>query len=402
MDDSLRSTILAVDERLTDATITWLRHPVEHAEEQGAPADGGSLRASRDEASHDEDAYLVVAMAAAAVAAAEARADFDEDMPLNDRKVMVDGAATEAAEKILDRAPFGILVAAGEGERDDSPGAHTGQRLGLRGDDPSVAIDGVFDYVDGTELVATNQPGALTLGGFGSGVRPVPDLQAYAALAPTGVLGDLDIMARPEDGLVPLLENIARASGKRPDALTVATHSIASKPMHSTLIDLMRGRVREVLVPERVTVEPPYLLSLAGMSEPRIDSMIGAIGLSELAFAAGLVDLVAPEMGFVFRLASIAGPRAQPDLTGLDALFVFSEDEEAALRSGGWDKDRQYRSEDLVRPGTSRAAALFAVTDNPALGLRGPEPRDGGAAHVEGFLVKQAGRVGRISLSYRR
>lgn len=391
MDDSLRSTILAVDERLTDTTITWLHHPAAHADERGA----------RDEASHDEDAHLVAAMAAAALAAAEARADFDEDLPLNDRKVMVDGAATEAAEKILDRAPFGIRVAAGEGERDDSPGAHTGQRLGLQGDDSSV-IDGVFDYVDGTELAATNQPGALTLGGFGTGVRPVPDLQAYAVLAPTGALGDLDLMARPEDGIVPLLESIARASGKRPEALTVATHSVASKPMHSTLIDLMRRRVREVLVPELVTVEPPYLLSLVGLSEPRIDSMIGAIGLSELAFAAGLVDLVAPDLGFAFRLASIAGPRAQPHLTSLDALFTFSEDEEAALRSRGWDKDRQYRSEDLVRPGTSRAAALFAVTDNPALGLRGPEPRDGGAAHVEGFLVKQAGRVGRIGLSYRR
>src|SRR5690606_3617743 len=124
------------------------------------------------------------------------------------------------------------------------------------------------------------------------------------------------------------------------------------------------------------------------LSEPRIDSMIGAIGLSELAFAAGLVDLVAPELGFVFRLASVTGPRSQPHLTSLDALFTFSGDEEAALRPGGWDRGEQYTSEDLVRPGTSRAAALFAVTDNPALGLRGPDPRTGDVAHVEGLLVK--------------
>ncbi|MEU7718629.1 fructose-bisphosphatase class II [Streptomyces tibetensis] len=401
MDDSLSSMILAVDERLTHAAITWLDQPAAHGGGYGPAADGGNDRAPRDGTADEEDAYLVAALASAALAAAEARASFGEDMSLNDRKVAVDGAATEAAEKILGRAPFRIRVAAGEGERDDSPGAHTGQWLGLPGD-VSPVIDGVFDYVDGTELVATDQPGALALGGFGSGVRPVPDLQAYAALAPTGALRDLDIMSRPEDDVVPLLEGIAAAAGKRPDELTISTHSLASKPMHRTLVDLMRGRVREVLVPERVTVEPPYLLSLAGLSEPRIDSMIGAIGLSELAFAAGLVDLVAPELGFVFRLASVTGPRAEPRLTSLDALFKFSEDEEAALRSGGWCKDRQYTSADLVQPGSSRAATLFAVTDNPTLGLRGPEPRGGGVAHVEGFLVKPAARIGSIRLSYRR
>ncbi|WP_158102505.1 fructose-bisphosphatase class II [Streptomyces africanus] len=401
MDDSLSSTIMAVDERLTHATVTWLNPSAAHGGGRGSAADSGDGRTPRDATADDEDAYLVAAMASAALAAAEARAGFGDGMSLNDRKVTVDGAATEAAEKILGRAPFRIRVAAGEGERDDSPGAHTGQWLGLP-DEGSPVIDGVFDYVDGTELAATDQPGALALGGFGSGVRPVPDLQAYAALAPTGALRGLDIMARPEDGVVPLLERIAAALGKSPDELTVSTHSVASKPMHRTLIDLMRGRVRQVLVPERVTVEPPYLLSLAGLSEPRIDSMIGAIGLSELAFAAGLVDLVAPELGFVFRLASVTGPRAEPGLTSLDALFKFSEDEEVALTAGGWRKDRQYTSEDLVRPGTSRAATLFAVTDNPALGLRGPEPRGGDVAHVEGFLVKPAARIGSIRLSYRR
>ncbi|WP_314224839.1 fructose-bisphosphatase class II [Streptomyces zaehneri] len=389
----MRNAIKAVDDRITEVSVTWLDTSGSHDGADGDAAGG---------ANPDEDATLVAAMASAALAAAQARTGFTDGMTLNDRKVAVDGAATEAAEKILRQAPFGIRVAAGEGERDDSPGAHSGQWLGLPESEASCVVDGVFDYVDGTELAATAQPGALTLGGFGIGVRPVPDLQAYAVLAPVEVLHDLDMMPRPEDGVVPLLERIAASVGKLPADLTVSTHSIASNPMHHTLIDLMRGRVRAVLVPESVTVEPPYLLSLVGLSEPRIDSMIGAIGLSELAFAAGLVDLVAPELGFAFRLASVSGPRAEPDLARLDALFKFSEDEEAALSFSGWDKDRQYTSGELVRPGTSRAAALFAVTDNPALGIRGPEPEGEGVAHVEGFLVKPSARVGRIRLGYRR
>lgn len=402
MSEVLRGAILAVDNRVTSATITWLDVSGTHggvadSGEESRPADG----ASPDATTHQEDAHLVAAMASAALAAAEICTGFTENMSLNDRKVKVDGAATEAAEKILRQAPFRIRVAAGEGERDDSPGAHSGQWLGVP-DSTALVVDGVFDYVDGTELAATNQPGALTLGGFGSAVRAVPDLQAYAVLAPVGLLDDLEIMSRPEDGVVSLLSRIAESAGKLPGDMTVATHSVHSKPMHRTLIDLMRGCVREVLVPELVTVEPPYLLSLIGLSKPRIDSMIGAIGLSELAFAAGLVDLVAPGLGFVFRPASISGPRAEPHLTSLDALFKFSEDEEAALRSDGWDVARQYTSKDLVRPGSSRAAALFAVTDNPALGLSGPEAEGEDVAYVEGFLVKPRARVGRIRLGYRR
>ncbi|MDX3615129.1 fructose-bisphosphatase class II [Streptomyces europaeiscabiei] len=385
MNETLRRAILKVDERVVDAAVTWL----------DADAD-----ADPDAGVDQEDVYLVAAMASAALAAAEAGTAFTDGMSLNDRKVAVDGAATVAAEKILRQAPFGIRVAAGEGERDDSPGAYSGQWLGTP-DAPHV-VDGVFDYVDGTELAATNQPGALTLGGFGGSVRPVPDLQAYAILAPVRLLDDLDLMLRPEDGVAAALDAIARSLGKSPQDLVVSTHSLASRPMHSGLIDLMRARTRAVLVPESVTVEPPYLLSLVGLSEPRIDSMIGAIGLSELAFAAGLVDLLSPGLGFTFRLASISGPRAEPSLTSLDALFKFSEDEQAALRSSGWCKDRSYTSADLVEPGTSRAAALFAVTDNQALAIRGPEAQGEGAVHVEGFLVKPSAKIGKIRLGYRR
>lgn len=396
MNEVLSRAVQACDERVVEVAVHWSDQGGGHADGTGGPGVG-----TPDAAEAQEDAHLVAAMASAALGAAEARSGFADGMSLNDRKIAVDGAATEAAEKILRQAPFRIRVAAGEGERDDSPGAHSGQWLGLEnGTLPKV--DAVFDYVDGTELVAENLPGALTLGGFGGDVRAVPDLQAYAVLAPVDLLEDLDLGPSPEVSVIPVLDRIAKAVGKSPDTLTVSTHSVASKPMHSTLVELMRGQGSEVLVPERVTVEPPYLLSLIGLSRPRIDTMIGAIGLSELAFAAGLIDLIAPDLGFVFRLASIAGPRAEPELTNLDALFKFSEDEEIALRRSGWDKDRPYTSKDLVRPGSSRGAALFAVTDNPALGVSAPRPDEKGVVHVEGFLVKPAARVGRIRLGYRR
>ncbi|GAA3501810.1 hypothetical protein GCM10019016_089170 [Streptomyces prasinosporus] len=152
--------------------------------------------------------------------------------------------------------------------------------------------------------------------------------------------------------------------------------------MHRALVDLMRERAREVLVPERVTAEPPRPLSLAGLSAPGTDGVTGAAGPSELA--AGPVDLVAPGSGFAFRLAPVAGPPAGPRPTSLDALFGFSEDEEAALGPGGRDEDRQYTGEDPVRPGTSRAAAPFAVTDDPAPAPRGRSRAEGGPRRGRG------------------
>ena len=355
--------------------------------------------APRDSAVTEENACLIAAMASAALAAAEKAGGLSSDIPLNDRKTRIDGAATSAAENIFERAHLRIKVAAGEGERDSSPGAHSGQVMGSDAADAPV-VDGVFDYVDGTELAATLQPGALALGSLGAAVRKIPDLQAYSLLAPVGVLQEIDIMGNPEEQVMPALNHVADSAGKNLNELVVSTHSVSSNPMHHSLIHAMRAQGVEVLVPEQVTVEPPYLLSLVGLSVPKIDSMVGAIGFSELAFAATLVDLMAPEMGFVFRSASISGPRARTS-EDLSVLFEFSADESNAFAADGWDTKRQYTSADLVQPGSSRVAALFCVTENSDLDLRAPTA-DVGRTRVEGLLVEPAGAVSKITVSYTR
>ncbi|MFI7426698.1 fructose-bisphosphatase class II [Micromonospora sp. NPDC049836] len=375
----LHEVIRPLDERIVEVRARVLRESAE-----GGPP-----------APVTERSALIAAMSAAALAAANADA---AQVPVALGKTRVDGAATAAAEAVFRRSALQIRVTAGEGERDGSPGASSGQTLGRQAG-ADGAVDGVFDYVDGTTLAVLGEPGALALGGLGSGLRSVPDLSAYAVLAPHLILPELDVLTTPEAHALPILRRIADAAGKPLDTLTVFTHSIAEKPLHRTLVDLMRPAVGRVIVPPLVTIEPPYLLSLAGLAEPRIDAMIGSIGLSELAFAALLLDLVAPEHGFVFRVASMAGPRRHPASVTLDPLFAFNAEEEQQFAAHGWRTDRQYTSADLVPAGSARLAAIFAVTDEPMLRLTGASQPSGG--RTQGLLLEPGGQVTRIDVHYR-
>jgi hypothetical protein len=340
-------------------------------------------------------------MSAAALAGAQKAYDLKASVPLNIRKKEIDGAATAAAETVFNKATITIRVAAGEGQRDDSPGALVGQQLGNSHVDVPTdeQLDGVFDYVDGTSLAAMRSEGALALGGLGYGLRSVPDLQAYAVLAPRELLERIDIMSAPESHALTVLDKVAAFSSKSVSDLTVFTHSISSNLMHHSLIDLLKAKVSTLIVPEFVTVEPPYLLSLVGLAAPRIDSMIGAIGLSELAFAAMMLDLVCPDYGFVFRLGSISGPRRFPTDKTLWPLFEFSDEESQVFADAGLSIRAQYSSLDLVPQGSGLVAAIFAITDNPLLKLLAPSGGDD-IPKTNGLLLERNAHISRVSVLY--
>lgn len=140
----------------------------------------------------DPHGILVAAMAAAARAGKMAADSTTGE--IQDRKRRIDHDATAAAESILRGFAERLVIVAGEGPGEQMPGAYVGQELG---DASGRAWSGVFDYIDGTTLTALGLPGALALGGLGQGLRAVPDLQAYAVLAPTSIADRLDITTTP-------------------------------------------------------------------------------------------------------------------------------------------------------------------------------------------------------------
>src|SRR3954451_17861380 len=83
-----------------------------------------------------------------------------------------DAAATEAMRRTMDEIDFAGRIVIGEGERDEAPMLYIGERVGRgppRGGadddtaDDVVAIDIAVDPLEGTNLVAHGQAGAITV-----------------------------------------------------------------------------------------------------------------------------------------------------------------------------------------------------------------------------------------------
>lgn len=86
----------------------------------------------------------------------------------------VDAAAVAALRAALADVPFDGRVVVGEGEKDEAPMLHLGERFG-RAHAGDAAVDLAVDPVDGTRLAASGRPGAMTV----------------VAIAPRGGLFDL-------------------------------------------------------------------------------------------------------------------------------------------------------------------------------------------------------------------
>ncbi|WAH35898.1 class II fructose-bisphosphatase [Alicyclobacillus dauci] len=76
------------------------------------------------------------------------------------QKNEADGAATEAMRRMFDTVSMDGTVVIGEGEMDEAPMLYIGERLGL-GVAPEVDV--AVDPLEGTDIVATGQPNAITV-----------------------------------------------------------------------------------------------------------------------------------------------------------------------------------------------------------------------------------------------
>ncbi|MGO4105831.1 fructose-bisphosphatase class II family protein [Leifsonia sp. YAF41] len=118
----------------------------------------------------------------------------------------VDGAAVAGMRQAFSRVPIDGVIVVGEGEKDEAPLLHTGERVGT-GAGPRVDV--AVDPVDGTRLAAENRPGAI----------------AVMSVAPRGSLFD--------PGPVFYLDKFVTsgaAAGLRLDAPTVDTlHELAAR-----------------------------------------------------------------------------------------------------------------------------------------------------------------------------
>ena len=76
-----------------------------------------------------------------------------------------DAAATEAMRRTMDEIDFAGRIVIGEGERDEAPMLYIGERVGRTGAEraDAPAVDIAVDPLEGTNLVAHGQAGAITV-----------------------------------------------------------------------------------------------------------------------------------------------------------------------------------------------------------------------------------------------
>ncbi len=126
-----------------------------------------------------------------------------------------DQAATEAMRRAMDETDLAGTIVIGEGERDEAPMLYIGEQVGRHDEGAAAAVDIAVDPLEGTNLVATGQAGALTVlaASETGGLTHAPDTYLEKLAVGPVVAGCVDITA-------PAAQNCHRiAEALRPQGL---------------------------------------------------------------------------------------------------------------------------------------------------------------------------------------
>ena len=244
-----------------------------------------------------------------------------------------DDAAVEAMRRTMDEIEFAGRIVIGEGERDEAPMLYIGEEV-VRHDDGAEAvpaIDIAVDPLEGTNLVAHGQPGAITVlaASEAGGLVHAPDTYMEKLCVGPVVAGKVDIRESPAENL----GRIAEALGRKVNDITVV---ILERPRHDELI----GAVREA--GGRIKLIGDGDLSAA------ISCAVSGTGVHAVMGIGG-----APEGVLMAAALRCLGGEIQ-------ARFRYRSDEERArgARMGHGDEDRVYTTEELA----SGEQLVFAAT----------------------------------------
>jgi len=149
------------------------------------------------------------------------------------QKKNADKAATDSMRNEINKLSFNGEVVIGEGELDEAPMLYIGEKLGLGG---NLNLDIAVDPVEGTNFVAKNYPGALSVisiaekGNLFNAPETYMDKIAVSNKIPFEAT-DLDFSVEKN------IKNIADALNKD---LTNITACLLNRPRHKKIIDELK------------------------------------------------------------------------------------------------------------------------------------------------------------------
>jgi fructose-1,6-bisphosphatase II len=187
-----------------------------------------------------------------------------------------DKAAVDAMRLGFNSLDIKGLVIIGEGEKDEAPMLYNGEKVGMG---TGLAVDIAVDPVEGTNLLATGRPNAISVIGAslsGTMYNPGPSFYMRKLVAPAAAAAVIDIDAPAADNL----KKVAKALGKDVNDLVVF---VLDKPRHQQLIKDIRA------AGARIQLHTDGDVSGALMAvDPRsdVDIMMGTGGTPEGVIAA--------------------------------------------------------------------------------------------------------------------
>ena len=247
-----------------------------------------------------------------------------------------DAAATEAMRRTMEEIEFDGRIVIGEGERDEAPMLYIGERVGRssvgRTDVP--AIDIAVDPLEGTNLVAHGQAGAITVlaASESGGLTHAPDTYMEKLCVGPVVAGKVDIRESPSENL----GRIAEALGRRIGDITVV---ILERPRHDDLIAEVRAAGARIKLIGDGDLSAAISCAVSGTG---VHAVMGIGGAPEGVITAAALRCLGGEIQARFRYRS-------------------PEERERGARMGHGDEDRVYLTDDLA-PGDNIVFAATGVT----------------------------------------
>jgi fructose-1,6-bisphosphatase II len=263
---------------------------------------------------------------AAAIASARSMGRGDKDG--------ADRAAVEAMRRTMDEIDMAGTIVIGEGERDRAPMLYIGEEVGRRdskGRRAAAEIDIAVDPLEGTNLVAHGQAGAITVlaASERGGLVHAPDTYLEKLCVGPIAAGRVDIRLSPTENL----QRIASALGRAVSDITVV---ILERPRHDALI----AEVREAGARIKLISDGDLSAAIScAVSGTGVHAVMGTGGAPEGVITAAALRCLGGEIQARFR-------------------FRNDAERERATKMGHGDEDRVYHTEDLA----SGEHLVFAAT----------------------------------------
>jgi fructose-1,6-bisphosphatase II len=251
-----------------------------------------------------------------------------------------DLAATEAMRRTMDETDIAGTIVIGEGERDKAPMLYIGERVGKHDGTGADAVDIAVDPLEGTNLVATGQGGAITVlaASETGGLTNAPDTYLEKLAVGPVAAGCVDITR-------PAAENTNRIAEALRRKATDITVIILDRPRHVDLIAEVRSTGARIKLISDGDVSAAIACAVQGTG---VHAVMGIGGAPEGVITAAALRCLGGE---------------------IQARFRFRNDEErerAKTMLGHADETRVYRTEDLAS-GEELVFAATGVTEGELL-----------------------------------